>query len=249
MIFKRADMTMRIAILVFLVNACWIGNSIAGSGIQINSYALEGSGASISEGVVYYIITDPQGRRLGYDPRTKERHREFEGGYGTTGIDDIYSVEVGAITLIDGIYTIELIGDNLMAFSLEISILREAATGFTDSSSKGVVDKGLTSKFQFTYTSDPSVLLTFMRVATPGSLKQDITLSRKIGWIDNDGIMTSLLKKAEAIEDSIQKDRKKTTENLIKAFINEVNAQSEKHVFKEAVKMFIEDAEYIMNNL
>ena len=88
-----------------------------------------------------------------------------------------------------------------------------------------------------------------MRVATSGSLKQDITLARKVGWIDNDGIMTSLLKKAEAIEASIQKDRKKTTENLIKAFINEVNAQAGKHISKEAVKMLTEDANYIMNNL
>lgn len=247
MISKRAYIR-RILITIFFIIVCHVGIAVA-AGIQINSNALEGGGAFISETVVSFVVTDPQGRKVGYDTRTGQRFDEFDAGYGAEGIDDIVHVIASFTPMDNGIYTIELIGDDLMAFSLEISILREAGTGFTDSFSKGVIDKGLTSRFQFTYTSDPAIPLTFTRVAAPGSLKQDITLSRKIGWIDNDGIMTSLLEKAEAIEASIQKDGKKITENLITAFINEVNAQAEKHISKEAVKMLIEDAEYIMNNL
>ncbi|MFZ3073102.1 MAG: hypothetical protein WA162_07645 [Thermodesulfobacteriota bacterium] len=113
-----------------------------------------------------------------------------------------------------------------------------------------VIEKDLTSEFQTIYGADPGKPAgNVPRIATPSSLIRDIILSRKNGWIDSDGIMTSLLKKAEAIEASIAKGKKKTTENLIKAFINEVNAQTEKHISKEAVKMLTEDANYIMNNL
>ena len=87
------------------------------------------------------------------------------------------------------------------------------------------------------------------RVSTPSSLKQDVELSRKVEWITNNGIMKSLLSKADNIEKSISKDKKDTAQNQLNAFIKEVKAQDEKHIHKDAAKMLIEDAEYMMNNL
>ncbi|MBI3754963.1 MAG: hypothetical protein HY265_02220 [Deltaproteobacteria bacterium] len=221
------------------------------AGIQINSHAKYADGGFISEAVVYYIITNPQGQKLGYDPRTNQDYKEFKGGYGTEGIDEFYTADM-YFTPIDGNYTIEAIGDGLMAFSIDVSIYREIkGEGFAPNMVvQGLTDKGFTSKFQFTYTSDPSKPAgTATRIATPSSLKQDITLSRKIGWIDNDGIMMSLYKKAEAIEKSISKGDATTAKNQIEAFINEVNAQKDKHITDKSAQILLEDAQYLMEHL
>jgi hypothetical protein len=196
---------------------------------------------------VYYLITDPQGRRVGYDSVTKQYVKEFPASFafslkGRDAISEKFHGDA-IFNLIPGSYTIEVIGVGLTAFDVNIGISRgimsEGIKGFDF---EGVTDKGLISKFQFTYNPDPAQsAIIATRVTTPSSLKQDIILARKTGdiwrdengdvikavkWIDNDGIMTSLLKKAETIEASIAKGNKTTAKNQLKAFINEVKAQS-----------------------
>ena len=181
---------------------------------------------------VYYLITDPQGRRVGYDSVTKQYVEEFPASFGfSLKVRDEISEKFhgdAIFNLIPGSYTIEVIGVGLTSFDVNIGISRgimsEGIKGFDFD---GVIDKGLISKFQFTYNSDPANPAgTAKRFITTSSLKQDITLSRKIGWIDNDGIMNSLLKKVEAIEASIAKGNKTAAKNQLNAFINEVRAQS-----------------------
>ncbi|MBI4822796.1 MAG: hypothetical protein HY805_00985 [Nitrospirae bacterium] len=67
--------------------------------------------------------------------------------------------------------------------------------------------------------------------------------------INNDGIMQSLLKKIEAVEDSIARGQNKTARNQLNAFINEVNAQKDKHISDKTVKILLEDAQYILETL
>ncbi|HAG51695.1 MAG: hypothetical protein A2X87_01775 [Deltaproteobacteria bacterium GWC2_42_51] len=218
--------------------------------IQINSHVKYANGGFVSEEVVYYIVTDPQGHVLGYDPRTKQHYNEFDGGYGSEGIGDINTVVAGFIP-VDGTYTIEVIGDGLMVFSIEMGIFRGNYTeGLSKLKVSGLTDTGLTSKFQMTYNSDPSKPAgSVIRVATPSSLKQDIALSRKIGWIDSDGIMMSLYKKAEAIEKSLERGSTGTAKNQLDALINEVNAQKGKHIKDEVIKILLEDTQYISEHL
>ena len=247
MITKILKSMIVIFISIVLIN---VHIAFAEPGIQINSHAEYADGGLISKTSVYYIVTDPQGQRLGYDPSTKQRYTEFEGGYGAEGIDDVYTV-VADVIPVDGNYTVEVIGDGLMVFSVEIAMYREiVGEGLSTMEISGLTDKGLTSKFQMAYNSDPSKPAgSVVRVASPSNLKQDIALSRKIGWIDSDGIMMSLYKKAEAIEKSMSKDDKTTAKNQIEAFMNEVNAQKGKHIKDEAVKILLEDAQYIMEHL
>ncbi len=226
-----------------------IGNENA----QIDFYAEE-------EGV-YYVITDPQGRRVGYDVVTKQYLEEFSAeffislaeGDKISGRDEISEKFHGdaMFNLMPGAYTIEVIGVGLTDFDISIGISRRIQSeGITAFDFTGIIDKDLTSKFQFIYNSDPSKPAGIAtRIATPSNLKQDIALSRKIGWIDNDGIMNSLLKKAKAIEASISKGNKTSAKNQLNAFINEVNAQKGKHISDKAAKILLEDAQYILENL
>ena len=198
------------------------------------------------------IIIDQQGHRLGYDPVNKKMLKEFpEGDVGWTGLggeEYLLNLEA-AFNLEDGTYTIETKGEGgLTKFYTSVYI----ATVEEDRSFdiEGVIDKGMTSRFELTYYSDLSRPWALTRVATPGSLRQDIELSRKIGWIDNDGIVTSLLKKVDAAEKSMEFARTtKAAENQLKALMNEVRAQSGKHIDEKAATILIEDAEYLIDHL
>ncbi|MBI5598119.1 MAG: hypothetical protein HY890_00095 [Deltaproteobacteria bacterium] len=204
---------------------------------------------------VPYVVIDPLGRKLGYNPILDQHYKEFPGGFGTVGINDIEGGDQRDVpdsyesffTLMDGRYTIEVMGEGLTKFDLSIAI--SGIEGINSFVLKGATDKGVTSIFKFTYSSDPSTPVVLTRVATPQSLRQDITLSRKVGWIDNDGIMKSLLKKAEAAEESVNKGNTMAAENELKALVNEVEAQRGKHITEDAAKILIEDARYMIDNL
>ncbi|MBI5971307.1 MAG: hypothetical protein HY884_09165, partial [Deltaproteobacteria bacterium] len=73
--------------------------------------------------------------------------------------------------------------------------------------SSGVIDAGLTATFKLAYTSDPSspTGTALIRLATPSSLKQDITLSGKINWLGGKHVVKEFLKKADKIEDAVTK--------------------------------------------
>lgn len=237
------------------------------------------------------IITDPQGRRIGFDPRTEIWLTEVPASYEsfrqgpvdtTEEIEHLYltdpkfreEFEAGTdyiteatFNLIAGDYLIEAIGKGLTEYNLTAVVTRRIKGQPTKSSKinfGGVIDKNLASKFKITYNPDPSAKPGVgARVSTPSSLKQDITLARKVKgiWervgeapkldylINNDGIMNSLLKKVEAVGASIERGQKKTARNQLNAFVNEVNAQKGKHISDKAVKMLLEDAQYLIGRL
>ncbi|MBI5894428.1 MAG: hypothetical protein HZB79_12445 [Deltaproteobacteria bacterium] len=239
-------------ITAFFISMMFLAHSqlvFAEAGIQINSTAEGSDGSFLSKTTVKYIITDPAGRRLGKDPRNNQKYNEFSGGYGTTAIDDQYSVEA-IFPPINGTYTIEVIGSSLMMFSLDISIYREiAGEGLPSFEIRGVTDKGITSKFQMTYSSDPNITPKVEKVVTISDAKNDVNIAYNLGLITNAGIEQSLIAKLNAAEKAINKGKKQTAENQLNAFINEVNAQKDKHIKENAVKILIEDAEYLINHL
>ncbi len=222
---------------------------------------------------VRYMITDPDGLRVGDDPRTNEDYDEFvaSGGYASTSLipshQDQFQREI-EFNLKDGTYTIEMIGTGLTEYGITI-LLNRSTDGITrdgrtskEVSFDSVTDKDLSSKFQFTYASDPTKPIgTATRLSDPAGLKQDIIVARKIGWIKNDGIETSFLKKAEAIEASIASGNKTAAKNQIEAFINEVEAYVKSQPLNEYGRrdphddetllreMLIQDAEAIRDGL
>jgi len=253
-ILKNIDKSVKAICLIICIVSIFFNASIAIAGIQISSHDLSAEGYYTGAVAVHYVLTDPEGRKLGYDPYTDKSYNDFPpgtAGYGDEGIDDI-SIVLEILEPLDGKYLIAAIGDLLTGVTFYIAVLREDIKneGFIKFHFEGLVDKGLPSKFEITYTSDPTIpAATITRIATPSGLKQDITLSGKIGWIDNQGILNSLLKKAEAIETSISKGNKEAAENQINALISEIEAQRGKHISDKAAKILLEDTEYLMKSL
>jgi len=69
------------------------------------------------------------------------------------------------------------------------------------------------------------------------------------GWIDDPDIRDSLLDKINAATNKINQGKTKPAENILNAFINHINAQTDKHISPEAAEILIADAEDIIANL
>lgn len=67
--------------------------------------------------------------------------------------------------------------------------------------------------------------------------------------IDDEGVRTALLSKLSAARTKIETGQTKTAENLLKAFLNQVSAQSGKHITPEVADILIKSAEYILSQL
>jgi parallel beta-helix repeat protein len=69
------------------------------------------------------------------------------------------------------------------------------------------------------------------------------------GEIDNKGIVKSLLAKLNVAQKLIENGKINQAKNILNAFINEVQAQSGKHITLKAADILIESAEYILSHL
>jgi 2',3'-cyclic-nucleotide 2'-phosphodiesterase (5'-nucleotidase family) len=91
--------------------------------------------------------------------------------------------------------------------------------------------------------------VTFTVIATPESLLDGVNRFYDEGKIDNQGIANSLTKKLENVQKSLDKGKIDSAINQLNAFINEVQAQSGKHITTEAAKVLIADAQWVINSL
>jgi hypothetical protein len=223
---------------------------------------------------VHVLVTDPDGKKYGYDPIARLEYNDFDGSYGQTSNDDeFFSIEV-MFNLINGTYTLEVWADELTEFLMDAYISRRDSTGASLKIS-GVIDKGVKSKFEFTYTSDPSkpASTAITRLADPSSLKQDITLSGKINWLGNEHEVKKLLKKADKIEEAVAKKKWGKARKELNKFLEEVKEMDEERkkyeqereadaegehkkehddkrwITAECVNMLNEDAAYILSTL
>jgi 2',3'-cyclic-nucleotide 2'-phosphodiesterase (5'-nucleotidase family) len=91
--------------------------------------------------------------------------------------------------------------------------------------------------------------VTFTVTATSQSLVFAVNRFYSEGKIDNDGIQNSLLKKLENAQKDIDKGKLDTAINKLEAFINEVQAQSGKHIAEDAANLLIADAQWVIAHL
>lgn len=77
----------------------------------------------------------------------------------------------------------------------------------------------------------------FRVIATLESTISDIERAYSLGWIDNQGVKNSLIKKL-----------KEGRENRIKAFLNELEAQHNKHINNQAYNLLKEDIKWIVEH-
>ncbi len=69
------------------------------------------------------------------------------------------------------------------------------------------------------------------------------------GWIDNQGILNSLDQKLENTRKELRKGKKQTAINELRAFLNEVEVQKDKHLTSEAYALLKFNAEYLIQKL
>ena len=98
-------------------------------------------------------------------------------------------------------------------------------------------------------SNQSSLPVTFNVIATPQSLMTGLTRFFWEGKIDNQGVFKSLYIKLEHAQKALIRGLPKVAINYYNAFINEVQAQSGKHITPEAAAILIADAQWVINML
>jgi hypothetical protein len=80
-------------------------------------------------------------------------------------------------------------------------------------------------------------------------LISDVNTAYEKGWIDNQGIANSLDQKLENAKNQLEKGKTNTAINMLSAFLNEVEAQKDKHLTSEAYALLKFNAEYLIQRL
>jgi len=88
--------------------------------------------------------------------------------------------------------------------------------------------------------------LKFTIIVTADSIRDDVTQFLESGAINNNGIANSLLSKLNSAAAARSRGQCSTAANNYQAFINELQAQSGKHVDAAAAAIMIADAQYLI---
>ena len=91
--------------------------------------------------------------------------------------------------------------------------------------------------------------VTFDVSATSQSLVDSVNRFYDEGQIDNDGVYVSLLSKLNVIQSALDKGKTSLAINTLQAFINDVNAQSGKHITAEAATLLVADAQWVVEHM
>jgi 2',3'-cyclic-nucleotide 2'-phosphodiesterase (5'-nucleotidase family) len=99
------------------------------------------------------------------------------------------------------------------------------------------------------YGNTATKSVTFSVDATIDSLKDSLKRFLDEGKIDDVGVYNALLSKLEAFQAGVSRGKNASAANVLQAFINQVTAQSGKHITAEAAALLIKDAEWIIAHL
>jgi hypothetical protein len=108
---------------------------------------------------------------------------------------------------------------------------------------------GATSTDQPPYSPAPESSGIVTMVATFQGTLDDISNTLALGWIDNKGIAKALSSNINLAWNAAAGGDKKTAENILKDFINQVNAQTGKHLSGVAPQLLLADANCLLGQL
>lgn len=210
-------------------------------------------------GAVEFVLEDPLGRHSGFDPKLNRRYDEINKSYGKNEVDsenpNVEPPEPASEFItsdpLNGNYKLVLYGTKLSNYKLYVTLIRffDKLTDSVDGKSFefiGVIDSGATVQYQFEYNSTLNAPLIAKKVVEGLILLQDLDNCLKLGMIKNQGLYTSLKQKATNAIRQHAKGQDKSAVNLLQAFLNEVNAQTEKGLNKDAAAILTEDAEALI---
>lgn len=238
--------TFMLSLLFFGI--CFMGlPAFGGSRDKSNLGVAIHTGANLAANV---LLIDTHGNMTGFNPDTNSEVRQIpESGFA---VDDIPGTPPTLQLMVgspeNGKYVLKVIGTATAPYTLAIYM----ADKYGKSQNvvlKGILTENRISEYVITYSNIPGEPSGITKLVTPSGVKEDIALARKIGWIDNDGIMNSLFAKLNQAEEAINKGKSKQAKNVLEAFINEVKAQEGKHINAEFVNQLIEDARYIIEHI
>jgi len=201
------------------------------------------------------LVEDPLGRRAGVDPSTGQQIQEIPGGFfelWSLGADDDSGeaeppvLEFEVLTTLDGIYTVAVSGTDIGAYHL--TFLGYDANGEeTAFTVFGVTAPQHTDEYQFAFAPGLQSSITEPRhAASLLGLTFEVSVCRTLGLIDNDGLARSLAQKLRAVSAALQRGSPSAARNALRAFIQEVSAQSGKHLTTEAAGLLRGDAESLL---
>jgi hypothetical protein len=149
--------------------------------IALLLFAFVGSGDSglgiMSTMNIHFLVTDPLGRRTGFDPDTKEDLNEiptshydvqsigaWEGNQPEISTREFSTAFGTEDTLIDGEYNIRIVGQASGPYSLDIEVYRNSRDDTFNL--KGLIEKGQTKFYVLYYVSDSSKVIVIDSLAT-----------------------------------------------------------------------------------
>jgi hypothetical protein len=196
------------------------------------------------------LVTDPTGRSTGLDPAKGNVQVIPGSAHYVDSLDNDVTGEadlkpdhfINIFQPQSGNYSVFVTGAKLGAYVLGINAFSEDGTRQPPLSASGIANLGSSSTYQLQFSSSPGTTPNITRVATFQSTLDDINNSRQLGLIDNSGIANSLSNKIQHAANASEPERT----NTLNAFINEVNAQSGKHITGIAVQVLIDDVNSLM---
>jgi len=217
-------------------------------GMQIDGY-----------GDIALMIIDPSGRKTGYNILEDKIFDEIpNSSVGAAGIGIINedgtteadpnspTITAGISSMLNGEYKIIVSGFKKTHFGVNVVVRHEngpitniVAGGFVDSASVVVVS--------FIYDRNSKKNTKIKKVVDDSTFIKDIELCYYFEYLKDNGLYTSLKKKAENAIKQHGQGNNHAAINILNAFINEVNAQKGKKIDEwEAENVLIYDAQELI---
>jgi hypothetical protein len=198
-------------------------------------------------GAADIMVADPSGNLTGRDLNAGAIVQAIPGSaYFSDSIDDEFN-GVPAIDVVrqvpifqpqQGAFNVNVNGTKLATYSLSVRAFSQDGSAQPDIVLPGIEGPGSMTLYQVQFISSPGSVSNATLIASFVSTLADINNSLQLGLIDNPGVANSLSKKISAA----QKATGSARINILNAFINEVNAQAEKHVTGVTVEVLLQDA-------
>lgn len=227
-----------------------------GSDFAVIAARAEGGGGNVE-----FMVTDPEGRRIGFDPDTGEYRMEFPGGYerplvrsaetgeaelvsdpwpGSGGEEAIYTT-FAELSLVPGEYTVKVKGTGLTEY--DFGVLMSGAGEGRKFHSAGVIDENTAVEYRFTYAPGRGAA-EFRKVVTPEGLRRQVELFREKGWL-SPAEATHLASVLDDAEGAIGWSGGLAARERLAAFVDEAGSTLD----GERAEVLIDDARRIAENL
>jgi hypothetical protein len=199
-------------------------------------------------------IIDPVGRITGFDPGTSSILKQIPlstysqeqiGDDSGAGHNEGITRSVYVTRPLQGTY--QVVAAGLRPGLSWVSITGVSQGGITnvDTDLPIITSSGSASTFSVQYASVPGGSPAVQPLATFAGVLADIASALQQNWIDNQGIANSLSQKIQAASQSNGFSRL----NQLNAFINEVNAQTGKHIGSPTAQVLLQDANSLINQI